>query len=72
VLVLRLVTRGTIEERIMRVAHRKLALEDTIVRPLTATLSAMEIREVIRAGAMLPEESEARSVRPRYWGYSVI
>jgi len=60
VLVLRLVTRGTIEERIMRVARSKLALEEQIVRPLTASLNARELRESIMKGALaaLPEETE--------------
>lgn len=59
-LVLRLVTRGTIEERIMRVARSKLALEEQIVRPLTASLNARELRESIMKGALaaLPEETE--------------
>eukprot|EP00698_Gefionella_okellyi_P001432 TRINITY_DN1138_c0_g1_i2.p1 TRINITY_DN1138_c0_g1~~TRINITY_DN1138_c0_g1_i2.p1 ORF type:complete len:1213 (+),score=198.12 TRINITY_DN1138_c0_g1_i2:1976-5614(+) len=62
VVVYRMITRGTIEERMIDVARAKLKLEATIVRPLAVEMSRDELRSVLKAGATVLAEDTERIV----------
>jgi hypothetical protein len=52
VLVLRLIVQGTVEDRIMQIARRKLAMDHLVIERMenTASLETSDIRDILRYG----------------------